>query len=528
MMNIDKTIRNFIGSKSLGLVMVVSLFVSPVNAGEFHPLGNLPSAIAQSQALGMTLDGKTVVGMSASLNGIEAIRWTANDGMEVIGDLPGGEYIARALSISYDGSTIVGRANSASGMEAFMWKQETGMVGLGDLPGGLFRSVATRISGDGSVVVGFAGSEFGSEAMRWTASTGMQGLGDLPGGKYDGWALDVSSDGGVIVGWSHSEQGKEAFRWTKADGMQGLSDLPGGVYESAANGISDDGKVIVGYANNENGAVAVRWIGNNIEVLDDGRSGLTNTKAVVTSSNGAVIAGSSRNGVFIWDKIHGMRLLKDVLLSEYGIDLGKWIMIAVEDISPDGTTLVGYGVNNAGYLEGYVAKIDPVNTPPVANAGVDQTVLPGSDVMLDGRNSTDPDGDFKLKYHWTISYKPQGSVAVLSNADIVNPVLVTDKVGDYVIDLIVSDSFDAVSKADSVTISTVNSQPVANAGDDQSVILHGSAIELNGGGSHDPDGDAISYMWSFIKKPIESKTTLNSDSIINPVFIADVQGTYEL
>ena len=508
--------------------MAASLFISSAYAGEFHGMGDVPGGGVQSQALGVTADGKTVVGMSSSVNGIEAVRWTVNDGIEVIGDLPGGGYIARALGISGDGSFIVGRATSSNGIEAFNWRQQSGMTGMGDLAGGLFRSVSTRVSNNGSVVVGVAGTASGAEAMRWTAIDGMQGLGDLPGGLYDSWARGVSSDGHVIVGWGHSKKGKEAFRWTKADGMQALGDLPGGVHESVAHGVSDDGNVIVGYGKNISDTVAVRWLGNTIEPLDNGSSGLTNTRASVVSSNGAVIVGTSNSGVFVWDKDNGMRLLKDILLNEYGINLGNWNLFAVEDISPDGTTIVGYGLNKSGRMEGYIAKIDPVNTPPVANAGVDQTVLPDTAVTLDGSNSTDPDGDFMLKYHWTISYKPQGSAAVLSNPDIVNPVLVTDKVGDYVIDLVVSDSFNADSTVDSVIISTVNSQPVANAGDDQSVILGGSAIELNGSGSQDPDGDAITYKWRFTKKPIESKTEINDDSVVNPVFIADAHGTYEL
>ncbi|MDH5189971.1 MAG: PKD domain-containing protein [Gammaproteobacteria bacterium] len=527
-MKTDKTIKDFIRSWSFISVVAASLFSSSVVAGEFHTLGDLPGGLIQSQALGITADGKTVAGMSSSANGFEAIRWTANDGIEIMGDLPGGQHIARSLGITDDGSVIVGQSTSSNGTEAFKWTQETGMVGLGDLPGGLFQSIATRVSNNGLVIVGVAGVDSGSEAMRWTASQGMQGLGDLPGGLHDSWARGVSSDGSVIAGWAYSEQGREAFRWTAETGMQGLGDLPGGVFESLAHGISDDGNVIVGYGKNETDVVAVSWTGNKMEILDTRNSGLTNTRAFVASSNGSVIAGTSNQGVFVWDKLNGMRLLKDILLSESGIDVSKWYLVAVEDISPDGTTIVGYGMNADGNVEGYVAKIDPINTPPVANAGNDQTVFPGNEVALDGSNSTDPDGDFTLKYHWSISYKPEGSNATLSNPDIVNPVLVTDKVGDYVIDLIVTDSFNEPSKADSVIISTVNSQPVANAGADQSVILHGSAIELNASGSHDPDGDEIAYKWRFTRKPIDSKAVLNNDAVVNPVFIADAHGTYEL
>ncbi|MDH5593776.1 MAG: PKD domain-containing protein [Gammaproteobacteria bacterium] len=527
-MNMQKTIKDFIRSWSFISVVAASLFSSSVAAGEFQKLGDIPGGSSFSQALGITADGKTVAGMSASANGIEAIRWTASDGMETIGDLPGGSTYSRAMSISNDGSVIVGQSYSASGLEAYKWTAETGLVGLGDLAGGKFASTANKVSGDGSVIVGFANTELGQEAMRWTSTDGMmQGLGDLPGGMHNSRAEGVSFDGSVIVGWANSASGKEGFIRTDTDGMQGLGDLPGGKYESSANGISDDGSVIVGYANDANGVVAVRWVNKKIEALNTG-SNLTNTRAVVVSANGDVIAGSSDQGSFVWDKIKGMRLLKDELLNEYGINTENVLLKDPSDISPDGTTIAGVMINESRNFEGFIVKIDPINTPPVANAGNDQTVFPGTEVALDGSNSTDPDGDFTLKYHWTISYKPEGSNATLSNPDIVNPVLVTDKVGDYVIDLIVTDSFNEPSKADSVIISTINSQPVANAGVDQSVILHGSAIELNASGSHDPDGDEIAYKWRFTRKPIDSKAVLNNDAVVNPVFIADAHGTYEL
>lgn len=527
-MNIRTTI-NFICSWSFGMVMAVSLFVPPVSAGEFRALGSVPNTPGHSQAFGVSPDGKTIVGAASSSNGYDAVRWTLADGLEVVGDLPGGSNFAQAFSITDDGSLIVGYANNDLGVEAFRWTSLSGLEGMGDLSGGKHKSMATSVSANGSVIAGIVSTSNGSEAMRWTSSEGMQALGDLPGGLYDSRVNDMSADGVVLVGYAHSSQGKEAFRWTQETGMVALGDLNGGLYNSTAFAISRDGLTIVGRANSDLGYVAVRWAGNGPEVLIDvQKSGLTNSRATAISGNGAVIAGNSDQGVFVWDKVNGARLLKTILLQEYGIDLSGWLVINANDISADGSTIIGSAINPSAHFEGFAAKIDIVNTPPVANAGTDQTVFPGTEVALDGSNSTDPDGDFTLKYHWTISYKPEGSNAVLSNPDIVNPVLVTDKVGDYVIDLIVTDSFNEPSKADSVIISTVNSQPVANAGVDQSVILHGSAIELNGGGSHDPDGDAVSYKWSFTRKPVDSKTTLNNDSVINPVFIADAHGTYEL
>ena len=90
------------------------------------------------------------------------------------------------------------------------------------------------------------------------------------------------------------------------------------------------------------------------------------------------------------------------------------------------------------------------NEAPVANAGADKTVVAGTSVMLDGSGSTDADGD-SLTYHWTLKSKPTDSAATLTGNTTATPSFTTDKVGDYVVDLIVNDGT-ADSAPDSVTV----------------------------------------------------------------------------
>lgn len=81
----------------------------------------------------------------------------------------------------------------------------------------------------------------------------------------------------------------------------------------------------------------------------------------------------------------------------------------------------------------------PENKPPVANAGANQSdVAIGSTVTLDGSGSSDPDGD-TLTYKWTMTAKPTGSGAVLSDSTIVKPKFTADKAGSYTVQLIVND-----------------------------------------------------------------------------------------
>src|SRR5205823_673193 len=116
-------------------------------------------------------------------------------------------------------------------------------------------------------------------------------------------------------------------------------------------------------------------------------------------------------------------------------------------------------------LSVYVLVLPPntaPNTAPVADAGPDQTVVVGHTVTLDGSHSTDVDGD-ALLFTWSVTRSPSGSTATLSDPTVVNPTFVVDKPGTYVVQLIVNDGIGNSAPA-SVTITTINSRPVANAG----------------------------------------------------------------
>ena len=74
------------------------------------------------------------------------------------------------------------------------------------------------------------------------------------------------------------------------------------------------------------------------------------------------------------------------------------------------------------------AIITTDNSPPVADAGPDQTVFVTDTVTLDGSGSSDVDGD-PLTFSWSLT-PPAGSAAVLSDPNGVNPAFVADLPGD--------------------------------------------------------------------------------------------------
>jgi uncharacterized membrane protein len=219
-------------------------------------------------------------------------------------------------------------------------------------------------------------------------------------------ATGVSTDGQVVVGtntataeypgitnvWPPNHRvpdpdGFEAFRWTPDGGMEPLGFLPG-TDNSSANGVSGDGKVIFGQSSTADAALTstgYRWTEATgmtaIAPLRDRQSAIMNA----ANFDGSVLVGTSAyqiarvslldnfddlnfpiNDAVIWDAVHGLRELKAVLESDYGIDVGDFLLTSATDISDDGRTIIGNGINPQGQAEGWIVHLDPVAVPEPA------------------------------------------------------------------------------------------------------------------------------------------------------------------
>jgi hypothetical protein len=173
----------------------------------------------------------------------------------------------------------------------------------------------------------------------------------------------------------------------------------------------------------------------------------------------------------------------------------------------------------------YMFEFD-VNQPPLAVAGDDQSIHAGDLVSLDGSASYDdntPAGN--LAYAWTLTGTPVGSTATLTGAETATPSFVADLPGTYVVSLVVTDAEGLSSYPDSVTISSANLAPTANAGPDTGAIV-GGLTTLHGTGSSDPESDPLTYTWSITQWPDGSSATLSDAASGTPYFIPDVAGQY--
>ncbi|NJR13250.1 MAG: hypothetical protein HC779_01815 [Phyllobacteriaceae bacterium] len=141
-----------------------------------------------------------------------------------------------------------------------------------------------------------------------------------------------------------------------------------------------------------------------------------------------------------------------------------------------------------------------MNRAPVANAGLaEEDVASGSVVTLDGSFSSDPDGD-RLDYTWVDFSDPQVG---LSDTAAQKPVFTapTLAIGDQdtelyfilkVDDGAASDQFQKLIRVNAPP----NTLPVADAGRDQLEVYPATTVTLNGSGSSDANGHALTYSWT--------------------------------
>jgi hypothetical protein len=153
---------------------------------------------------------------------------------------------------------------------------------------------------------------------------------------------------------------------------------------------------------------------------------------------------------------------------------------------------------------------DGPDLPPTANAGPDQQVFPGDLVTLNGTGSSDPEGE-ALTFNWTA---PAG--ITLSDPSSPTPTFTAPDVGvptNLVFQLEVCDEANPMSlcATDTVVVTVIfhDEPPVANAGPDLTVE-EGSLVTLDGTGSSDPSGEALTYAWSQVSGPPVTLTGANT------------------
>ncbi len=97
--------------------------------------------------------------------------------------------------------------------------------------------------------------------------------------------------------------------------------------------------------------------------------------------------------------------------------------------------------DSQGVSQAVTMTVSLRDVPPVADAGPDRVICRiGAVVTLDGTKSHDANGQAISSYQWTLTAKPTGSAAALSNPASPNPTFIADTRGLYTAQLVVSDN----------------------------------------------------------------------------------------
>ena len=147
-----------------------------------------------------------------------------------------------------------------------------------------------------------------------------------------------------------------------------------------------------------------------------------------------------------------------------------------------------------------VVNVTWLNEPPQADAGSDQTVNEGVDVVLDGSSSVDIDGNI-ASYLWT---QASGPAVTLLNTASDRPTFTAPNVESngvsLTFNLLVTDT-GGMKDTDSciINITWQNKPPTAVISPDYTEVPEEALVTMDGSASTDPDDGIASYQWSQVE-----------------------------
>ena len=165
------------------------------------------------------------------------------------------------------------------------------------------------------------------------------------------------------------------------------------------------------------------------------------------------------------------------------------------------------------------------NTAPVASITAASTVLKvNEELALSAAQSTDADGD-SLSFSWQIIQKPDNANVKLDQAATQLAKFTASTLGEYHVELTVSDGKLQDKKTLVLQVTAVNRAPVVSINLNSSSPKQGETINLQGVGV-DPDNDSLSYHWILVSKPSDSSAEFTSTNQQNTQLYLDAKGDY--
>lgn len=217
-----------------------------------------------------------------------------------------------------------------------------------------------------------------------------------------------------------------------------------------------------------------------------------------------------------------------------------WLPLAIDAVDDvlavDPTTLPGGpaaqvrvtvtdGLATTSALSAPFAKANVAPAPEILQPADGDTLGAGRRVVLRG-NAADVEDEALTGSALVWTSSRDGSLGAGTTVEVAGL-----SAGTHVITLTATDSA-GVSRAAAVEVDvqaplTVNHQPVADAGADHAVSAD-SAVQLDGSGSSDADGDPMTYHWAVVSAPAGAGWAFDDPTSVAPTLFTTLPGTYEV
>lgn len=299
----------------------------------------------------------------------QACRWTAATGTTIIQpNLPGNYPV---VGMSFDGAVIYG--------ESWLWTATSGPIDLLPWlrnPLGQQTKILFGCAWDGNTLVGIGGIyPDDADMLRWpqgifgTTETMPRPL-SFPEGYF--YFNAISGDGQVLGGLarrpSSSPFGADTYAAVVVT-ANGATLLTGESGSEGVTGLSVDGSVAVGYTTVGPRLRAFRWeAATSVTLLDTGVTFADASYARATNADGTTVVGDylvigqPNTRAFLWTAANGFVDLRDELIGNYGLtnELAGWQLLVATDVSADGRTIVGQGINPSGCEQAFLVRFPAV------------------------------------------------------------------------------------------------------------------------------------------------------------------------
>jgi PKD repeat protein len=373
----------------------------------------------------------------------------------------GGPRLARPdHTVTFDGS---GSSDMDGDALTYTWDFGDGTTGSGSTPTHTYTS-----AGEYTVTLVVNDGEESSAPATTLASIGNHAPVAQAGGAYGG----VRNEPIAFVGTGSSDPDGDAltYAWDFGDGATGTGPTPTHAYTSLGNHtvtlVVSDGDATSAPS------TTTATISNRIPVANAGppRTSVRNSPVSFDGTGSSDPDGDEL--AYVWDFGDGAMGSGATPPHAYA-SLGSFTV----------TLVVNDGTADSAPATTTVAI---ENQAPVAATGGPYAAFRNYQITFNAAGSSDADGD-PLTYQWTFGDGTTGSGATPTHA--------YTSLGTFTLTLVVNDGT-ADSLPATTTVTIENQRPIAVAGGPHTAVRH-QVITFNGSDSSDPDGDPLTYQWSF-------------------------------